>query len=218
MSNSQKTSSKTISDIYKSRKIILELAKRRGFAIEDYENFNINDVGAMFNNKQLDMLLTNPKTNKKIYYKYHIVTKIRPPHIHEYIEDLYNLEEILTKNDDLVIVTKDKPNESILNLLVMEFNNNQYFVNIYDYNNFTFNCLDNVLQPKFRVLTETEKNEVKQKFNIISDSHFPEISRFDPAALAIGIRPGEVTEITRRSPTSLESLMWRLCNSVIIIK
>ena len=218
MSNSQKTSSQTISNLYKSRKIILDLAKRRGFNIEDYENFNINDVGAMVSNKQLDMLLTNPDTEKKIYYKYHIVTKIRPPHIHEYIEDLYNLEEILTTNDDLVIVTKDKPNESILNLLVMEFNNNDNFVNIYNYNNFTFNCLDNVLQPKFRVLNETEKNEIKKKFNIVSDQHFPEISRFDPAALAIGIRPGEITEITRRSPTSLESLTWRLCNSKIVFK
>ena len=211
MSKSEKTTSQTISKLFKSRKIMLELAKSRGFNTEDYENFSINDVGAMYNNKQLDMLLENPETEKKIYYKYHIITKIRPPHISDYIEDLFNIEEILGKEDDLIIVSKDNPNDSILNILNMTFKNEGYFVNIYNYDNFRFNILKNVLQPKFRVLNETEKNEIKTKYNITSDSNFPEISRFDPVALVIGIRPGEVTEIIRKSPTSLEAKYWRIC-------
>lgn len=211
MSHSQKTNSQTVSNLYKSRKVILELAKRRGFFVEDYNNFSINDISVMFNNKQLDMLIEHPDTGKKIYYKYHIITKIRPPHISDYIEDLFNLEEILSKDDDLIIVTKDKPNDSILNILNMTFKNEGYFVNVYNFNNFRFNILDNVLQPKFRVLNETEKNEIKQKFNITSDSNFPEISRFDPVALVIGLRPGQVTEITRRSPTALNGQYWRIC-------
>lgn len=211
MSQSQKTTSQTISKLYKSRKIILELAKRRGFDIDDYNNFSINDISVMFNNKQLDMLIENPKNGKKIYYKYHIITKIRPPHIYEYIDDLFNLEEILKQEDDLIIVTKDKPNDGILNILNMIYKNNGQYVSIYNFHNFRCNILDNVLQPKFKVLTETEKNEITQKYNITSDSNFQEISRFDPVALVIGIRPGEITEITRKSPTALQSKTWRIC-------
>lgn len=49
------------------------------------------------------------------------------------------------------------------------------------------------------------------EYNIISDYEFPEISRFDPAALAIGIRPSQVCEIIRNSPTSISSKTWRIC-------
>ena len=37
--------------------------------------------------------------------------------IYEYIEDLYVLEEILTPKDDLIIIMKDAPNETLQKLL-----------------------------------------------------------------------------------------------------
>ena len=83
------TNSQTISKIFTSRKIILDLAKERGFNIDDYENFTIHEIQILKENKQLDMLLTNNDTGQKIYYKYHLVTKLRGPHVQDYVEDLY---------------------------------------------------------------------------------------------------------------------------------
>lgn len=40
---------------------------------------------------------------------------------------------------------------------------------------------------------------------------FPEISRFDPVAKTIGLRPGKLCKITRSSPTAVESNYYRLC-------
>ena len=51
------TNSQTISKIFTSRKIILDLAKERGFNIDDYENFTIHEIQILKENKQLDMLL-----------------------------------------------------------------------------------------------------------------------------------------------------------------
>ena len=51
----------------------------------------------MNNNKQLDMLLVNNTTGKKYYYKYHLTTKIRGPHIQDYIEDLYLVRRSINK-------------------------------------------------------------------------------------------------------------------------
>ena len=39
------------------------------------------------------------------------------------------------------------------------------------------------------------------------------INLFDPTALAIGLRPGQVAEINRKSPTALETKYYRLCVS-----
>ena len=63
----------------------------------------------MYNNKQLDMLLDNPTANKKLYVKYHLATRLGHTHIYDYVDDLFDIEEVLnTEEDDLIIVSKDK--------------------------------------------------------------------------------------------------------------
>ena len=39
----------------------------------------------------------------------------------------------------------------------------------------------------------------------------PDISRFDPVSLAIGMRPGQVCEIIRPSKTSIKGTYYRVC-------
>ena len=155
MSTAKITNSQIISHLFNSRKIILDLAKRRGFNIEEYNNFTVNDILLMHTNKQLDMLLTNNDTGKKIFYKYHLTTKIRPAQVQDYIEDLFQLDDppILTQNDDLVIIGKDSPNPALKNLLHLEYEQNQYYVNIYNFHNFRSNILDNNLVPNHRILS-----------------------------------------------------------------
>ncbi len=213
MSTAKITNSQIISHLFNSRKVILDLANRRGFNTEEYDNFTVNDILIMHTNKQLDMLLTNNDTGKKIYYKYHLTTKIRPAQVQDYIEDLFQLDDppILTKTDDLVIVSKDEPNDVLKNLLNLEYEQNKYYVNVYNFHNYLFNILDNDLVPEHRILNDEEKEKVAKKYNIMKDENWPEISRFDPPAIAIGLRPGEVAEITRNSPTALETKYWRLC-------
>ena len=209
------TNSQTISKLFSSRKIILDLAKKRGYDVEDYENFTINEIQILKENKQLDMLLEKVEEGetKKIYYKYHLVNKLRGPHVQDYIEDLYQIEEILSFDDNLVIVTKDEPNPTLKNLLRMEFTQNKYYVNVYNYHNYLYNVLNNDLVPDHTIISDERKKELAQEYNIISESQWPEISRFDPTALAIGLRPGQVAEITRKSPTALETKYYRLCVS-----
>jgi len=209
------TNSQTISKLFSSRKIILDLAKKRGYDVEDYENFTINEIQILKENKQLDMLLEKVEEGetKKIYYKYHLVNKLRGPHVQDYIEDLYQIEEILSFDDNLVIVTKDEPNPTLKNLLRMEFTQNKYYVNVYNYHNYLYNVLNNDLVPDHTIISDERKKELAQEYNIISESQWPEISRFDPTALAIGLRPGKVAEITRKSPTALETKYCRLCVS-----
>ena len=47
----------TITTIFKSRETILKLLKQQKYDISDYEEFSVNEVHIMYNNKQLDMLL-----------------------------------------------------------------------------------------------------------------------------------------------------------------
>ena len=46
----------------------------------------------------------------------------------------------------------------------------------------------------------------------MNDKQIPEITRFDPVAIAIGLRPQQVVEIIRSSPTALTTKYYRICS------
>ena len=116
-------SSAMISTVYNSRKIILELMEKQGYNTEDYSNFSINEVNSMKQNNQLDMLLEKKeedqvtKRKNKIYIRYYLGKTIKASNLQEMIDDLFNLEEILKKEDTLFIIIKDEINETLTNEL-----------------------------------------------------------------------------------------------------
>jgi DNA-directed RNA polymerase subunit H (RpoH/RPB5) len=205
------TNSQTISKIFRSRKIFLEQAEKKGYDTSDYNNFSINEIAVLYTNNQLDLLLIHSETKKKMFLKYQLLPKLRTNHIYDYIEDLFNIDELLTKEDDLIIVTKENRNDNLTNFLDILYKKDKYYINVYNLNDFMSNILENDLVPPHRILSDEEKVEIKQKYNIIKDNQFPEISRFDPIAVIYGIRPGQVFEIIRSSPTALKTKYYRLC-------
>ena len=210
--NYQKNSSSSfIAKLHKSRGILLDILARRGIVTEDYKYFGISEIQMMFNNKQLDMLLENPKNKKKIYVKYHMAT-LNQTKIYEYIDDIYHLEDMLKPNDELLIILKDQN----INLTLEEIMNFVYikdkiFVNVRKIQHYLFNHLDHIYVPPHRIMTEQEKKIHYEKYKITDDKQLPEISRFDATASIIGLRPGELCEITRPSTTSILSKYYRLC-------
>ena len=146
-----------------------------------------------------------------MYVKYHLATRLGHTHIYDYVDDLFDIEEVLSKEDDLIIVSKDKVNATIQDLLEQLYVKDGRFINIYNLNNYLFNILDHKMVPEHTILNTDDKDKVKKRYNVTKDSEFPEISRFDPVAKTIGLRPGELCEIIRSSPTAVETKYYRLC-------
>ena len=65
--------------------------------------------------------------------------------------------------------------------------------------------------PEHIILNKLEKDAVYKKYNIINDSQLPEISRFDPVAKVLGMRPDSVCEINRPNKSAIVSKYYRLC-------
>lgn len=209
--------SSIISSIYISRKNVLDLMEKQDYNVIDYKNFSINEVNTMFQNNQLDMLLEKNKEDEKtkrknkIYIKYNLGKVLRPANIQEIIDDLFYLEEILSKEDTLFIIAKDEMNETLTNDLIHLFEKDGIFIVVQSIKGLQFNILEHVLVPQHRVLNDLETIEVMKKYNIKNKKEFPDISRFDPVAQVIGLRPGKVCEITRISKTAITSLYYRVC-------
>ena len=210
-------SSAIISTVFTSRNTILDLMGKQGYNIEDYANFSISEVNSMKQNNQLDMLLEKKdedpltKRKNKIYIRYYLGKTIRPTNIQEMIDDLFNLEEILKKEDTLFIIIKDEINETMTNELKHIWETDGIFIVIENIKRLQFNILDHEMQPKFDIVPESEVVNIMKKYNITNKIQFPDISRFDPVSRAIGLRPGQLCHIVRPSKTAIQADYYRLC-------
>ena len=203
-----------ISSIYNSRKHMLDLMKKQNYNVDEYSNFSINEVNSMFQNNQLDIKLEKINRENKAYIHYYLgktAKTITAKNLQDMIDDLFMVEEMLTKNDTLFIILKSDINETITNLLKNIWEKDGIFIVIINIQRLQFNILEHSLVPPHRILSEEELEEVKIKYNINKLSQLPEISRFDPVAQVIGIRPGQVCEIIRSSKTAVSTKYYRVC-------
>ncbi len=208
-----------ISQIYQSRKNILELMESQGFDVTGYANFSVSELNAMKQNNQLDMLLEQKVSssdekspeNKKAYIRYYLAKTIRPANLHEMIDDLFVLSETLKKTDMLYIIIKDNVNETLINELKDIWERDGIFIVIESIKCLQFNILKHTLVPQHNVMSEEDVKTIMMRYNISDKNQFPDISRFDPVARAIGLRPGQVCRIVRPSKTAIEANYYRIC-------
>ena len=73
----------------------------------------------------------------------------------------------------------------------------------------TIDPLTHVLVPKHTILSEEEKKEVLNKYNI-AKKQLPRILSSDVIVKAINGKPGDIIKITRKSPTAGESNFYRV--------
>ena len=201
-----------IVQIFKSRENILQLLKKQGYNVDNYSGVSINEVHSMFQEKQMDMLVESNE-GKKAYIKYHLAKRLTAPNIYEYIEDLFNLEAVLKKSDDLIIIIKDEPNDSLIKILKNIWEREKVFITVFNIERLQFNILNHILVPEHIVLKDSEMESVKNKYHIKHDKQIPDISRFSPVALALGIRPGQMCKIIRPSRTAINSNFYRICSA-----
>ena len=200
-----------IIEIYNSRKTIIDLLEAQKYDVSQYKDFGINEVNTLIQTKQMDMLLKKTTTDKSVYVKYHLAKSLRPVNIYEYIEDLFTLEEVLQKKDDLIVIMKDEPNDTIRKTLTDIWEKDGIFIIVLNIKRLQYNILKHQLVPEHIVLGQEEAAAIKQKYNIHDDSQIPDISRFSPVSQVIGLRPGELCRIYRPSKTAIKAEFYRIC-------
>lgn len=204
-------SSNRILKIYKSRNTILELLRMRGYNITDYSEFSINEIDAMYSNDQLDMLLTK-ENEEKVYVKYYLNSKnIRKENLDTLVEDLFEIENVLTKKDTLIVIVNDEPNDTIVDRMKYLYDHDGVFIVMHNIERLQFNLLNHVLVPYTEILENSQVEELKKEYSLKNLTQLPEISRFDPHALAVCLRPGQVCKLQRKSSTALNYYYYRVC-------
>lgn len=214
------SSNNIVVQIYNSRMNILELLHSKyNYNIDEYKGFSINEIDAMIKFNQLDMLLTqigegDAITNapSKTYIKYHVKQNLNESVLRPILEDLFIYTDTLTKNDTLIVIFDGEPNDSLKSHLIYKYNHDGIFIVVHNIQRLQFNILDHMLMPlNIRILDDNATKELMAKYHLKNVKELPEISRFDPMALAICLRPGQICTFDRKSPNALISEYFRIC-------
>ena len=127
------TSQNHFLQIYNSRKIALEILNQvYSYDVSDYEGFSTNEVDSMIQTNQLDMLLSKTTDDQQIHKTYiqYVIKDMQPDSklnmiskINQTIEDLYVLTDTLSKEDCLLIICEDEPNDALVAHIDFMFQN-----------------------------------------------------------------------------------------------
>ena len=71
-----------------------------------------------------------------------------------------------------------------------------------------FDIIKHKLVPQHTIISEKETKELFEKYNIKPDQ-LPKILDADPAAISIGVKPGQIVKIIRKSHTAKEAVAYR---------
>ena len=107
-------------------------------------------------------------------------------------------------------------NQTLMNILNEFWDRHKIFIILFSLERLQFNILEHQYVPKHVILNEDERKEMIKRYNILDVKNLPDISRFDPVAQAIGMRPGDICRIERPSKTSIISTYYRYCTQTML--
>jgi DNA-directed RNA polymerase subunit H (RpoH/RPB5) len=198
----------SITQVYSARNNLLAILEETGYDVSDYVHCGIQQVGAMMETNQLDLLLTH-QTGKKIFVKFNLDSKLNVSS--EACSFYENDPPILTKEDSLMIIVKSDPNDTMISAIDTLWNYSNLYVSVISIRRLQFNILKHVQVPKHEILTPEETTELFQTHNLKTNADLPSISRYDPVAVVLCMRPGMVCRIHRKSKTSVLTYYYRAC-------
>lgn len=208
-----------LSKLYKSRTNIIYYLTEMGYDCSSYEYFSMEELDVIQKSNNLDFMVV--KGEEKCYVKYmtedantkNPANSVKKLNISNIIDTMFTQEGSLTEKDTLVLITNDYSVDSIHKALKNIWELKHIYVVLFDLKQLQLNVLKHRLVPKHVKLNESEKVELYQNLNIEEDRQLPEISRFDPVAKTLFLRPGEVCRITRFDKISYTNEFYRVCVS-----
>jgi DNA-directed RNA polymerase subunit H (RpoH/RPB5) len=186
----------------------------QNYDAESKMNCSIHEIEEMYQNESINCLFHKKDgSGSKAYVFFSLETNLREGGFEEILDHVYIDEHFIENEDILVIIIKEELNdtmqETIRKKQKFEWLKNNRLIIIFSLPRLQINILKHEMVPKHIIIKEVD--DVKLQFNIVDDSKFPEISRFDPVAQSIFMKPGQVCRIERMSKTAISTNYYRCC-------
>ncbi len=188
----------------------MEFDKSQGYDITSYSNFSINEVAELLATDNMHMVLKRKNGQGRAFIKFGL-GNVNRLNLRNWDEDHYPQD--MGADDEMIMVFFEEVKDNIKQEVTDLLKNKNKFVRVFSIDRLQFDIMQHVLVPPHRRLLKgsPEDQAFRSKYNITANKQVPDISRFSPVAQIIGLRPGEICEIFRPSPTAIFSKFYRIC-------
>eukprot|EP01039_Chlorochromonas_danica_P011418 gene11418-12764_t len=204
-------------DVYRLfvlRTHLLDQLAALGYDTSPYRQFTENDVDILLHTDQSDMLVTHSASQRRVWVRYKLGQLLNKKRLSAHIDEAFAVLQADAPDayhDTLLIIADRAINESLQHHLMAQYERDRHFVVVRAVPDLLFNLLTNRATPFFvRPVEPAEQSRVLAEHQTDTTT-LPEISRFDPLAMALLLRPGQVLESRRGSPTALEVTEYSMC-------
>lgn len=172
----------------------------QGFSLEEFEKkfgssegFSFSKLNYMYKNEKEDTIFVYFDDSEKFN-----------------AESLKVAKDILDNygSKRMIIVSKTKITP-YTKKAIDSFASSGYKMEYFEFDEVAINITEHELVPKHIPLTDEEKRELLEKYNV-TESQLPKIQKSDPVARYLGVTPGQVLKIIRKSETAGEYVTYRL--------
>ncbi len=84
------------------------------------------------------------------------------------------------------------------------------YMEYFEYSDLLINITKHNLVPNHVILSEQEKKDLIQKYNLKKESQLPKMHRTDPIARYYGLRKGNIVKVIRESVTDTKYVTYRI--------
>jgi len=206
-----------IDNLYRSRMTLLDILEGRGYNVEKYRKFSPAEASvAVASFPSLSFKVSKKDDETK-------VCDIRYANISRQKLDTFfdDIEDDNTENTEVIVMTSGAITDAHHVIALKQYmklkesgekERRKLRVSFFSIYMIVINPMSHVLVPKHEIVPQDYHKKLLESMFVTSKSKLPEIKfHVDPIARCIGAVPGDIVKITRPSPSSGETIIYRVC-------
>ena len=163
----------------------------------------MTDIPETFDKQSLNFTCLNPLNGKLILVNFTNDDSIGRKHVISIHETM-----VASKLQHCILIYP----KTLTSSAKKDLEKSKIYIESFAENELIVNITKHYLTPKYKVLSEMEKNELYNEKSQIKDSQLPRILVNDKSARYYGMRRGDVIQIVRKSETCGLAVSYRICN------
>lgn len=200
----------TIKKLFRSREVMLEVLRDRGYEVADDMEMEYDDFLEMVTDAD-NLTILRDRMLLYVEEKCVVIWITSPKLGTDMVKKIKNIIDEYEVNRAIAIVdiaATPEGKKSIKNLAILK-----KYIDVYTLNEAQFNVMKHEYTPEHTVCTQVEKRRVMKKY-AVTPSQIPRISLSDPVVRHFGARPNQLLKIKRESETQLNYYVYyyRLVN------
>lgn len=200
--------------ISRTRPVMLDILEARGYDIAPVADTAPEDLLKMAatNAAALNFKVANGEKYAHVLYWVEGATRLRVEGLVAKLWDDEASEAFLPDRDEVLVILSEPYHEVFDLQAIKMWGRKKARMSFFNIRNLISNPARHIMVPPHRKLDAEETEAIQQKHHVRSRSELPRIIyHVDMQARVMGLVPGDIVEIRRASPTSMEYVTYRVC-------